>query len=60
MEEKRERVKIHKKYFKILNSQEPVGQFQSNSVQIILGQRELKCVQIKGQVVFKGEIITKM
>jgi hypothetical protein len=29
-------------------------------VQIILGQREFKFVQIKGQVFFKGEIIIKM
>jgi hypothetical protein len=29
-------------------------------VQIILGYREFKFVQIKGHVLFKGEIITKM
>jgi hypothetical protein len=35
-----------------------VGQFQSNLV--IFGWREFKFVQIKGQILFKGEIITKM
>jgi hypothetical protein len=29
-------------------------------VQIILGCREIKFVQLKGLVLFKGEIITKM
>jgi hypothetical protein len=29
-------------------------------VQIILGWRKIKFVQIKGQVLFKGEIIAKM
>jgi hypothetical protein len=29
-------------------------------VQIILGLKELDFVQIKGQVLFKGKIITKM
>jgi hypothetical protein len=29
-------------------------------VHIILGWREFKFVQIKGQVLYKGEIITKM
>jgi hypothetical protein len=49
-----ERVKIHWKFLK------PASQIQSNLVQIILGWREFKFVQIKGQVHFKGEIITKM
>jgi hypothetical protein len=46
--------------FKKSSSLEPAGQIQSNLVQIILGEREIKFVQIKGQVLFKGEIITKM
>jgi hypothetical protein len=36
------------------------GQFQSNLEQIILKWREFKLVQIKGQVLFKEEIITKI
>jgi hypothetical protein len=42
------------------SSSEPAGQIQSNLVQIVLGCREFKFVQIKDQVLFKGEIITKM
>jgi hypothetical protein len=38
-------------------SPETAGQFQSNFVQIILSLREFKIVQIKGQVLFKKEII---
>jgi hypothetical protein len=53
-----------KKYTEIFkkksSSPEPAGQIQSNLVQIILGWREFKFVQIKGQILFKGEIITKM
>jgi hypothetical protein len=47
-------------YIEKSTSPEPSGQFQSNFVQIILGQREFQIVQIKGQVIFKGEIIMKM
>jgi hypothetical protein len=39
---------------------EPVSQFQSKLVQSILGWKELKVVQIKGQILFEGEIIAKM
>jgi hypothetical protein len=42
------------------SSPELACQFQSNLVQIILGYRESKIVHIKGQVLFKGEIIAKM
>jgi hypothetical protein len=41
-------------------SPEPAGQFQPYLVQIILSWRELKFVQIKSQVLFKEEMITKM
>jgi hypothetical protein len=41
-------------------SPEPASQFQSNMVQIILGYRDFKIVQLKDQFFFKGEIITKM
>jgi hypothetical protein len=53
-EDNSERVRMHWKFTK------PAGQNQSNLVQIILWWREFKSVQIKGQVLFKGEIITKM
>jgi Fe-S cluster assembly ATPase SufC len=43
-----------------LSSPEPAGRIQSYLIQIILGEREFKFVQIKGQVLFKGEIITKL
>jgi hypothetical protein len=46
-------------FFEIF-SPEPAGQFQSNLVQIILRLKEFRIVQIKGQVFFKGEIITKI
>jgi hypothetical protein len=39
---------------------EPASQIKSNFVQIILRWREIKIVQIKGQSLVKGEIITKM
>jgi hypothetical protein len=42
------------------SSPEPAGQFKSNLVQIILGYMEFKIVQMKGQILFKGEIITKI
>jgi hypothetical protein len=54
-----ERVKIHWFFFKS-SPLEPAGQIQSNLVQIILGWRKFNLVQIKCQVLFKGEIITKM
>ena len=41
------------------SSQEPPDQFQPNLSQIMLGWRETKLVQIKGLVLFQGEIITK-
>jgi hypothetical protein len=47
-------------YWKKSFSPELVGQFQSNLVHIIFAERELKFVQINGQVLFKGEIIAKM
>jgi hypothetical protein len=48
-------------YFgKKIFSPEPADQFQSNLVQIILKLRGFEIVQIKGQVLFKGEIITKI
>jgi hypothetical protein len=53
-----ERVKIHWKILKSF-SPEPTGQNQLNFEQIIFGWREFKFVQIDGQVLFKGEIITK-
>jgi hypothetical protein len=49
---------MHWKFLKIFFSR--TSQIQSNLVQIILGWREFKFVQIKDQVLFKGEIITKM
>jgi hypothetical protein len=36
------------------SSPEPTGQIQSNLIQIIVGWREFKFVQLKGQVLFKG------
>jgi hypothetical protein len=42
------------------SSPEPGSQILSNLVQIILGRRGFKFVQIKGRVLFKGEIITIM
>ena len=38
---------------------EPLGQFQPNLTQSILGWRGLKFVQMKGPTFFQGEIITK-
>jgi hypothetical protein len=46
--------------FSKASSPEPAGQFQSNLVQIIFGLGEFKIFQIKGHVIFKGELITKM
>jgi hypothetical protein len=46
--------------FKKSYSPEPTGQFQPNLVQVILGKTEFKFLQIKGQILFKGEIITKL
>jgi hypothetical protein len=54
-----ERVKIHRKFLKSC-SPEQAGQIQSNMIRIIVGSREFKFGQINGQVLFKGEIITKM
>jgi hypothetical protein len=51
---------MHWIFKKKSSSPEPAGQIQSNLLQIILGLREFKFVQIKSQVLFKGEIITKM
>jgi hypothetical protein len=48
------------KHNEVDQTPEPAGRIQSNLVQIILGWRRLKFIQIKGQVLFKGEIITKM
>jgi hypothetical protein len=42
------------------SSPEPEGQFQSNFMQIIIALREYKFIQIKDQVLIKGEIITKI
>jgi hypothetical protein len=53
-----EEEKYTKNFFE--SSPEPVGQFQSNLVQIIIELRELKCHQMKDQVLFKGEITTKI
>jgi hypothetical protein len=47
-------------YIEELSSPEPTCQFQSNLVQIILGYREFKIIQIKGQILFKGEMIRKV
>ena len=41
------------------SSPEPLGQFQPNLAQNILGWREFKFVQMKGPALFQGEIITK-
>jgi hypothetical protein len=41
-------------------SPETAGQFQSNLVQIILGERGCTIVKIKDKFLFKGDIITKM
>ena len=47
------------KRFTFLSYLEPQGQFPiSNLTQNILGLRKFKFVQIKGHVLFKGEIIT--
>jgi hypothetical protein len=36
------------------------GQYQSNLVQYTFGWKELQIVQIRDQILFKGEIITKI
>ena len=41
-------------------SQEPLGQFQLNLAQSILGFRGFKFVQMKGQALLQGEIIMKL
>ena len=41
------------------SSPEPLGQFQPNLAQNILGWRGFKFVQTKGPALFQGEIITK-
>ena len=41
------------------SSPEPLGQFQPNLAQSILGWRGFKFVQMKGPALFQGEIITK-
>ena len=40
-------------------SPDPLGQFQTNLAQSILGWRRFKSVQMKGQVLFQIEIIKK-
>jgi hypothetical protein len=52
-----ERVKIHWHLKK--KSPESACQIQSNLLHIILWWREFKFVRIKGQILFKEEIITK-
>ena len=42
------------------SSPEPLGQFQPNLAQSILGWRGFKFVQIKGPSLFQGEIITQI
>ena len=41
------------------SSPEPLGQFQPNLAQSILGWMGFKFVQMKGSALFQGEIITK-
>ena len=41
-------------------SPEPLGKFQPNLVQSILGWQGFKFVQMKGSALYKGEIITKL
>ena len=52
------KTKIHWQNLKKI-SEEPKDQFQPNLAQSILKCREFKFVQIKGQAIFQGEIITK-
>ena len=40
-------------------SPEPLGHFQPNLAQSILGWREFKFVQMKGPALFQGEMIKK-
>jgi hypothetical protein len=47
-------------HWKQSSSPQPASQFQSNLVQIILGWKELKIVQKKGQVLFQGDIIIEI
>jgi hypothetical protein len=49
--------KLDKNLLKKSSSPEQASQFQLSSVQIILTYRGSKIVQMKGQVLFKGEII---
>ena len=42
------------------SSPEPLGQFQPNLAQNILGWRGFKYVQVKGPSLFQGEIITQI
>ena len=45
--------------FKKSSSPEPLSQFQPNLVQGIFGLRGIKFVQLKGSVLFQGQIIMK-
>ena len=57
---RRRRRRCRRKLFTFLSSSpEPLGQFQPNLAQSILGWRGLKFVQMKGPAFFQGEIITK-
>jgi hypothetical protein len=49
-----------KKYFKSSLKKKLKDQFQSNLVQINIGQRQIKFIQIKGQFLIKDDKITKI
>ena len=51
--------RCRRKLFTFSSSPEPLGQFQPNLAQNILGWRGFKFVQMKGPALFQGEIITK-
>ena len=55
----RHRCHCHKLFTFSSSSPEPLGQFQPNLAQSILGWKGFKFVQMKGPALFPGEIITK-
>ena len=55
----RRRCRCRKLFTFSSSSQEPLGQFQQNLAQSILGGRGFKFVQMKGHTISQGEIIVK-
>ena len=57
---RRRRCRCRKLFTFSSSSQEPLGQFQQNLAQSILGWRGFKFVQMKGHTISQGEIIAKI